>query len=70
MNDMLSSFKRKVLRLFLFQIKNICSGYSLEAPRRGASNEYPQHIFSWRNKKNSLWLSPPLLSGDMEVPKW
>ena len=26
--------------------------YSLEAPRRGASNEYPQHMFSWRNKKN------------------
>ena len=24
----------------------------LEAPRRGASNEYPQHMFSWRNKKN------------------
>ena len=27
-------------------------GYSLEAPRRGASNEYPQHMFVWRNKKN------------------
>ena len=26
--------------------------YSLEAPRRGASNEYPQHMFSWINKKN------------------
>ena len=24
--------------------KHIC-GYSLEAPRRGASNEYPQHMF-------------------------
>ena len=32
--------------------KNICYGYSLEAPHRGTSNEYPQHIFSWRNKKN------------------
>ena len=28
--------------------------YSLEAPRRGASNEYPQHLFSWRNKKNTM----------------
>ena len=37
---------------FLFLHKNICCGYSLEAPRRGASNEYPQHMFSWRNKKN------------------
>ena len=25
--------------------------YSLEAPREGASNEYPRHMFSWRNKK-------------------
>ena len=38
--------------LFLFLLKNICCGYSLEAPRRGASNEYPQHIFLLRNKKN------------------
>ena len=26
--------------------------YSLEVPHGGASNEYPQHMFSWRNKKN------------------
>ena len=26
--------------------------YSLEVPHWGASNEYPQHMFSWRNKKN------------------
>ena len=38
---------------FLFLHKNICCGYSLEAPRRGASNEYPQHRFSWRNKKDT-----------------
>ena len=33
-------------------------GYSLEAPRRGASNEYPQRMFSLRNKKNIdiFWL--------------
>ena len=29
-------------------------------PRWGASNEYPQHMFSWRNKKNILWI-PPLI---------
>ena len=34
--------------------------YSLEAPRRGASNEYPQHMFLWRNKKNIMWI-PPLV---------
>ena len=28
--------------------------YSLEAPHRGASNEYPQHMVSWRNKKKNL----------------
>ena len=36
----------------------MCCRYSLEAPHCGASNEYPQHIFSWRNKKHisSFWL--------------
>ena len=34
--------------------------YSLEAPRRGTSNEYPQHMFLWRNKKNIMW-TPPLI---------
>ena len=28
-----------------------CCGYSTEAPRWGASNEYPWPMFSWRNKK-------------------
>ena len=36
--------------------------YSLEAPCRGASNEYPQHMFSWRNKKNIIWISPLICS--------
>ena len=26
--------------------------YLLEAPHWGASNEYPQHMFYWRNRKN------------------
>ena len=29
----------------LFLHKNICCGYSLEAPCQGASNEYPQCMF-------------------------
>ena len=37
---------------FLFLDENICCGYSLEAPRRGASNEYPEHMFSLKNKKH------------------
>ena len=36
---------------FLFLHENICCGCSLEAPQWGASNEYPQHMFSCRNKK-------------------
>ena len=28
---------------FIFLHKNICCGYSLEAPLWGASNEYPQY---------------------------
>ena len=49
---------------FLFLHENICCGYSLEAPHRGASNEYPQHMFLMRNKKNIMWI--PLLSVDMD----
>ena len=37
---------------FLFLHENIYCGYSLEVPRRGVSNEYPQHMFLWRNKKD------------------
>ena len=31
-----------------FSMKTCCE-YSLEAPRWGTSNEYPQHTFLWRN---------------------
>ena len=50
---------------FLFLKENIRCGYSLEAPRRGASNENPQHMFSWRSTKNHYPI--PLLSrvGDL-----
>ena len=45
---------------FLFLDENILCGYSLEAPHRGASTEYPQHMFSLRNKKTIMWI-PPLI---------
>ena len=45
---------------FLILNKNTCCGYSLEAPRWGTSNEYPQHMFLSRNKKNITWI-PPLI---------
>ena len=38
---------------FFFHIsaQNIDCGYSLEPPRRGSSNEYPQSMFLSKNKK-------------------
>ena len=42
----------KTIFFFLFLNEKICCGYSLEAPYDGTCKEYPQHMFSWRNKKN------------------
>ena len=40
-----SDMKRIQIKVFfLFLHKNICSGYLLEAPCSGTSNEYPQHM--------------------------
>ena len=38
--------------IFLISAQNIDCGYSLEPPRQGGSNEYPQSMFFSRNKKN------------------
>ena len=35
--------------------------YSLEVPHRGAANEYLQHIFLWRDKKN-MQITPLMCS--------
>ena len=50
---------------FLFLNKNMCCGYSLKVPQQGASNEYPQHTFLWRNNKyiNTFQLKKSALSG-------
>ena len=66
--DKVIFFNRKMLISFLFLNKNICCGYSLEAPRRGASNEYPQHMFSSRNKKSIMWI-PPLIYSYVTPPR-
>ena len=58
-------FIQIVLIFFLFFHENIHCGYSLEAPHRDASNEYPQCMFSWRNKKDIHQI--PILSGAMPV---
>ena len=46
-----------------FHHKNICCGYSLEAPQWGTSNEYPQHVFMEKRKiitKTCLYNFDPL----------
>ena len=42
---------------FLFLLKNIDCGYSLEPPRRGGSNKYPQFMFRAETRKISEFLS-------------
>ena len=59
-------FSLKVLIFFLFLHENICCRYSLEAPQKGASNEYPQHMYSWRNMKKYNLDIPSYL----EVWRW
>ena len=59
-DKLLFFFNQKLLIFYLFLYENICCGYSSEAPHRGTSNEYPQPIFSRRNKKI---LVIPLLLG-------
>ena len=51
---LISGTDRRVFEnnLRYFSIKNICCGYSLESPRRGNSNEYPQLMFLWRTIEN------------------
>ena len=53
--------------------QNIDCGYSLEPPRRGGSNEYPQSMFLIRNQKNNVYPFKPQfyyikLSNKSEVP--
>ena len=38
--------------IFLIFAQNIDCGYTLEPPRRGGSNVYPQSMFWSKNKKN------------------
>ena len=46
------NFLLKKFDIFLIFAQNIDCGYTLEPPRRGGSNEYPQSMFWSKNKKN------------------
>ena len=52
-------FQIKTLDTFYISAQNIDCGYSLEPPRRGGSNEYPQSMFLSRNKKNNVYPCKP-----------
>ena len=63
-------FSDKNSDIFLISAQNIDCGYSLEPPRRGGSNEYPQlmarrsneypqSMFLSRNKKNNVYPCKP-----------
>ena len=44
--------------IFLYLLKNIDCGYSLEPPRRGGSNKYPQSMFwaeIWKISEFFIW---------------
>ena len=45
--------------IFHISAQNIDCANSLEPPRRGGSNEYPQSMFSSRNKKNNVYPCKP-----------
>ena len=53
------NFQIKFLILFHISAQNIDCVYSLEPPRRGGSNEYPQSVFLSRNKKNNVYPCKP-----------
>ena len=53
------NFQIKKFDTFYISAQNIDCGYSLEPPRRGGSNEYPQSMFLSRNKKNNVYPCKP-----------
>ena len=53
------NFQIKNSDFFHISAQNIDCGYSLEPPRRGGSNEYPQSMFLSRDKKNNVYPCKP-----------
>ena len=45
--------------IFHVSAQNIYCGYSLEPPRQGGYNGYPQSMFLSRNKKNNVYPCKP-----------
>ena len=53
------NFQIKISDIFHISAQNIDCGYSLEPPRRGSSNKYPQSMLLSRNKKNNVYPCKP-----------
>ena len=56
------NFQPKIFATFLIFAQNIDCGYTLELPRRGGSNEYPQSMFWSKNKKNRYTPAYPIFA--------
>ena len=54
--SLIQTFSKKVIHIqrFLFLHKKNTLRHIMEAPHQGASNEYPQHMFSLRKKKKAV----------------
>ena len=61
------NFQIKKSNIYHISAQNIDCGYSLEPPRRGGSNEYPQSMFLSRNKKKIMYTS---LNPSFTIQKW
>ena len=53
------NFQIKNSDIFHISAQNIDCGYSLEPHWQGGSNEYPQFMFSSKNKKNNVYPCKP-----------
>ena len=53
------NFSDKKFWYFLYFCSKHRLWYSLEPPRRGGSNEYPQSMFLSKNKKNNVYPYKP-----------
>ena len=57
----MKNFQIKNSNIFHISAQSIECEYSLEPPRRGGSNKYPQSMFLSRNKKNNVYPCKPQL---------
>ena len=53
------NWRLKKSNIFHISAQNIDCGYSLEPPRQGGSNEYPQSMFWAEIKKNNVYPCKP-----------